>query len=94
MEIALILPLLVITFWLNIKATLFVRNDTDSLSLQKIFQILIIWLVPIIGSVIVLAIHRPNEKYPGKYPEGREPPDDHISLKHVNRGAPESVDGD
>jgi heme/copper-type cytochrome/quinol oxidase subunit 2 len=89
-----LLPVLVIVLWLNVKATLAVKHDAYSLKLQKVVQLLIIWVVPIIGSVIVLAIHRSDEKHPGKYREEAAPPDDYGSLGRTTRGISEAVDGD
>jgi hypothetical protein len=60
MAIALTLSVLAIVLWLNTKATLAVGRDAYSMRRQKSFQLLLIWLVPIAGSLIVLAIHRPS----------------------------------
>jgi len=89
-----LLPVLAIVLWLNIKATLAVRRDAYSLKLQKFLQLLIVWIVPILGSIIVLAIHRPDEKHPGKYREEIAPPDEYISLGRTAKSISEVIDGD
>lgn len=91
---AILLPVLVIILWLNAKATLAVKHDAYSLKLQKLVQLLIIWVLPIVGSVIVLAMHRPGEKHPGIYREEIGPPDDFNSVGRTGKSVSEAVDGD
>ena len=94
METAFVLSVVAIVLWLNIKATLAVRRDAYSVRAQKFLQLLFIWIVPIAGSVVVLAIHRPDEKHSGKYREEMHPPDDYGSSGRTTKGIPEAMDGD
>ena len=84
MEIAFILLLIGVPLWLNISATNAVICDEGSDRRQKIAQLLFVWLIPLVGAVIALAIHRPNEMPSGKY---REPPDPGDDFGLSGRGA-------
>ena len=57
--------------WLNIRATLAIRRDDLSDQKQSVVQVALVWLLPVVGAVIVLAVHRPTEKASRKY---RDPP--------------------
>ena len=72
MEFLLVLIAVAIPLWLNLRATHLVASDSLSERNQKFAQLLFVWLVPIIGAIIVLAIHRREEPPPRQY---REPPD-------------------
>lgn len=82
-----------IPLWLNAKATVLVCRDQLSERSQKIAQITLVWVVPIIGAIGVLAVHRPKEKSPGKYPKERELDDDGPSGSPL-RTISEAIDGD
>ena len=58
-----------IPLWLNIKASRFIFIDTLSERNQKILQLLLVWLLPILGAVIVLGGHRSAEPPSHKYLE-------------------------
>ena len=65
MDIFLILfyLLIVIIVWLNILASMAIKYDSMLTPFQKRAQFIIVWLIPIIGSSIVLRIvfdHMPN----------------------------------
>lgn len=64
-----ILVLLVIAFIviLNVAATLAVRRDEFSEPSQKMLQILLVWIIPILGALLVLGVHRKDEKPSGSY---------------------------
>ena len=62
---------LVAVLWLNIRATLAIRRDDLSDQKQSVVQVALVWLLPVVGAVIVLAVHRPTEKASRKY---RDPP--------------------
>ena len=85
-ELVFVLVLVVAVLWMNIKATLLVIRDSLSDPKQRLMQLLMVWLLPILGAIIVLSVHRPTEKHPGKY---REPPDvgdDFGFPRHSGRG--------
>ena len=71
-DLVFVLALVVIVFWMNIKATLLVVRDSLSDARQRLLQLLMVWLLPILGAVIVFSVHRPTEKHSGNY---REPAD-------------------
>ena len=77
MDAGLLLALisLVAVLWLNIKATIAVQRDHLSGQNQRLMQLALVWLLPVIGAVIVLAVNRPAEKATRKY---REPPESGI----------------
>lgn len=72
MELILFVALITIVAWMNVKATLLILHDTLSEPRQRLMQLALVWLLPVLGAIIVFAVHRPAEKHPGKY---REPPD-------------------
>ncbi len=57
----------VVLLGLNVKATVAIYRDSLSEALQRWVQFLLVWLLPIIGSVVVLAVHRQTEEASGKY---------------------------
>lgn len=61
---------------LNIKATVIVVRDTYSEPFQRGAQMLLIWGLPLIGALIVLAVHRTDEKPSRKYRKRDEELDD------------------
>jgi hypothetical protein len=93
MEIALVLAALLVPLLLNARATRLIVRDVLSDRQQKLAQLLLVWLIPIVGAVIVLAVHRraepPSRQY-WKEPEidGQFPPG------QMNRGIKEVLDGD
>jgi hypothetical protein len=93
MEIALVLAAVLIPLLLNARATQLIVRDDLSERKQKVTQLLVVWLIPIIGAIIVLAVHRradpPSRKY-WKEPEldGEFPPG------QMTRGIKEVLDGD
>lgn len=94
MEVLLALVALVVPLWLNVKATLAVRRDSLSDPSQKRAQLLLVWLLPLIGAVIVLAVHRPKEKHSGRYPSDEELLDGHLPEGRAMRRVGEAIDGD
>ncbi len=94
MELFLALAALSIPFWLNVKATLAVRRDPLSDTSQKTAQLLLVWLLPLIGAVVVLAVHRPKEKHSGRYPSENELLDGHLPEGAAMRRVGEAIDGD
>src|SRR5688572_692427 len=78
MEVALALALaaIAIPLWLNVKATRLVVRDVLSGRRQKVAQLLLVWLVPVVGAVVVLAVHRSPEPPSRQYREPVDPGDD------------------
>ena len=71
---------LVTVLWLNIKATKAVLRDDLSDRNQRLMQLALVWLLPVIGAVIVLAVNRPAEKASCKYRDAPEPKPDHSPV--------------
>jgi hypothetical protein len=66
-EIAIAGLLLVLVLAMSIKATLIVWRDDLSEPAQRIAQLALVWLLPILGPIIVFAVHRPKEPPSRKY---------------------------
>jgi hypothetical protein len=43
---------------------------------QRIAQLAVIWMIPVIGALVVFAVHRRPEAPSGKYRESLDPGDD------------------
>lgn len=71
---------LVTVLWLNIKATKAVLRDDLSDRNQRLMQLALVWLLPVIGAVIVLAVNRPAEKASRKYRDAPEPKPDNSPV--------------
>jgi hypothetical protein len=93
-EIAFIFLLISIPLWLNVLATKAVIRDEGSERKQKIAQLLFVWLIPLIGAVIALAVHRPNETPSRKYREPLDPGDDFGFSGRAANGLSRAIDDD
>jgi hypothetical protein len=94
MELALALVAIAIPLWLNIKATRLVARDVLSERRQKVAQLLLVWLVPLVGAVVVLAVHRRAEPPSRQYRESRDPGDDFAFSGRTIKNTREVLDGD
>ena len=94
MDVALLTVAIAIPLWLNIKATVVVWRDRFSERPQKMAQLFLVWLVPLVGAIMVLGVHRRHEKSPGTYPEDKDPGDDFAVSGRPVRAITEVVDGD
>lgn len=57
---------------------------------QKAAQFLFVWLVPIVGAIFVFVLTRGNlEPHSGRYPKGREGPDDDLDVAKVDYSSPD-----
>jgi hypothetical protein len=93
MELATALAVLSVLLWLNIKATRLVLRDSLSERMQRIAQVLLVWLVPLVGALIVLAVHRRTEPPSQKYREALEPGDDYAYSGRALKATREALDG-
>jgi hypothetical protein len=94
MDLFIVLLVLALLLALDVWATRLVVRDELSERGQKVFQLLLVWLLPVIGAVIVLGVHRKEEKAPLGY---REPPDPGDDVGASGRGVGkirEALDGD
>ncbi len=79
MLVEVVLLFLAITvLWLNFKASLSIWNDTLSDKKQRVLQLLLVWLAPLLGALIVIGVHRSHEKPSGRYHDEQMPPDDYM----------------
>lgn len=66
-EIAIAGLLLAVVLAMSIKATLMVLRDDLSEPAQRTAQLALVWLLPIVGPIIVFAVHRTKEPPSKKY---------------------------
>ena len=83
-----------IVLGMDVKATTLVLRDSLSDPPQKVLQLLLVWLLPVLGAIIVFAVHRPAEKHPGTYREIPDPGDDFGFPRHSGRGRSSDADDD
>lgn len=84
-EHILLIILVSLVFWMDVKATTLVTRDALSEPKQKVLQLMLVWLLPILGAIVVFGVHRPTEKHPGKYREAPNPGDDFGFPRHSER---------
>jgi hypothetical protein len=78
MEIIITAFLIVVALGLNIKATLLIAKDSLIETHQRFLQLLLVWLLPLLGALVVLGGHRAAEKSSGKYH------DDAVSIENLD----------
>jgi hypothetical protein len=94
MEIAVATILILIWLWLNAVATRTVVRDNLSERKQKVAQLILVWLIPYIGSLVVFAVHRPTEPPSRKYYEAANPGDDFgLSGRSLRSSVTPDADG-
>jgi hypothetical protein len=93
-ELVFVAVLGAVVFTMNIRATILVVRDSLSEPSQRLAQLLMVWLLPILGAIIVFAVHRPAEKPSGQYREMPDPGDDFGFPRHAGRRASEGADDD
>jgi hypothetical protein len=79
---------------LNAKATLLVARDSLSSSPQKFWQLVLVWLVPIVGAIVTLAVHRPVEEPSRQYRKPLDAGDDFAMSGRAQKNIVEAIDGD
>jgi hypothetical protein len=94
MDIALLFICIAVILWLEIKATLIVLRDSLSEPRQRAMQLALVWLLPLLGAIVVLAVHRPVEKHSGKYRENSDLGDENFFLGKNARSHSDGMDGD
>lgn len=94
MELTLILTAMAIVLWLSIKATVMIVRDTLLERWQKAAQLSLVWLLPLIGAVVVLAVNRPLEAPSRKYRERQDPGEDFTASSRSVKNITEAIDGD
>lgn len=94
MEIVLTIVAVAIPLWLNVWATRMILQDALSERPQKIAQFLLVWLLPLLGAIVVLAVHRKEEKGPGVYPAEKDLNNDLPASSGPIRSMREVLDDD
>src|SRR5438045_9493087 len=86
MESAIALSALAVLALVNSFATWIAVRDRYAERRHKVFQVLAIWLVPVLGAIFIFALYRKPEKPTGRYRESLEPPwDDCARKQYVGR---------
>ena len=94
METLPVIAALSIPLALNLWATRLILADDLSSESQKYGQLALVWLLPLLGAVVVLAVHRKAEPPSRRYRTQPDPGDDFtMSGKSVNE-TKEALDGD
>jgi hypothetical protein len=94
METLVFIVALSIPLALSLWATRLVLADGLATQWQRGSQLALIWLLPVLGAIIVLAVHRRAEPPSRKYRTPPDPGDDYaVSGKSV-RATTEVLDGD
>jgi len=86
-EYLLVLLLLAVILGMNARATWLVLCDEVSEPSQRVMQLVLVWLLPVLGALMVFAVHRPPEKASGKYREPYELDEDPAFPGLGGRGA-------
>jgi hypothetical protein len=94
MEIGLVVAAVLIPLLLNARATQLIVQDVLCDRRQKVAQLLLIWFVPIIGALIVLAVHRRAEPPSRQYREAADAGDDFAYSGRMTKSIKEVMDGD
>jgi hypothetical protein len=59
---------------------------------KKVWQLALVWLVPIFGAILTLAVHRPTEKPSHRYRRAPDPGDDFAQSRR--KVLSDALDGD
>jgi len=94
MDIALPLLIAIVILLLDIKSTLLLLRDSFLNPKQRILQLAFVWFLPVLGAIVVLAIHRSDEKHSGKYIERSGQGDDFCTSGNDVYGHFGGTDGD
>lgn len=92
MEIALATVAIAVLLVANAFATRAVWRDKFAERHQRALQLLAVWLVPVFGAILVLALHRKAEEPSRKYRESPDPGDDFAASGKSARSIQSAVD--
>lgn len=94
MEALLVIAVLSLPVALNIWATRRILGaDLDSKA-QRRSQLALVWLLPLVGALLVLGVHRRNELPSRQYRRERDPGDDYAHSGRSVEKARDVLDGD
>ena len=94
MEFVLLAFIACILMSLNVKATLLITRDALSTYSQKLCQLALVWLVPVFGAIVTLAVHRPVEEPSRQYSKGLDPGDDFAMSSRAYKNPKDTTNGD
>ena len=84
----------IIVLWLNVRATVVICVDELSEPAQRWVQLLMVWVLPLVGSIIVLAVHRKEENPSRKYRKADGDVDDIEDFDTGIAGSGDAADAD
>jgi hypothetical protein len=79
---------------LNLWATRLILADDLSSESQRYGQLALVWLLPLLGAVVVLAVHRKAEPPSRRYRTQPDPGDDFTMSGKSVKATKEALDGD
>ena len=79
---------------LNVRASVVIARDALSERSQKVWQLALVWMLPIVGAILTLAIHRPSEKPSRRYRRAPDPGDDFAQSGRSQKALSDALDGD
>lgn len=90
-----LLLILAVFACMNVDATVAVRRDEYSEPQQKVWQVIFIWIIPLLGALVLLAVHRKPEKPSGTYRRADDGiGDDFGSRRPFSKSIGDVLDGD
>jgi len=92
MTISFLLVILLVILVLDLAATRAILKADDAEPAQRYAQLALVWLVPAVGAVVVLAVHRPAERRRSRGPA--DVGDDYGTSGQNVRRINEALDGD
>jgi hypothetical protein len=94
METALIALVVCAVLVLNGRATMVIVRDASSERYKKVWQLMLVWLLPILGATLTLAVHGPTEKPSHRYRRTPDPGDDFAYSGRSQKSLSEAIDGE
>ena len=79
---------------LNVRASLLVARDALSERSKKVMQLALVWLLPILGAILTLAIHRSSEKPSHRYSRAPDAGDEVAQGGRSQKILSDALDGD
>lgn len=90
-----LLLILALIVSMNVAATVAACRDEYAEGRQKALQIMIVWIVPLVGALVVLAVHRKPEQPSGTYRRADDGiGDDFGSQRPFGKSIVDVLDGD
>ncbi len=94
MDMLLVSAALSIPIALNVWATRLVLRDPLITKHQRQSQLTLIWLLPLVGALLVLAVHRKEENPSRTHRSEPDPGDDYALSGRSVKGVTQALDGD